>query len=164
MSDRNWLCMDCGKSTFNSPSDYYMLRNRLWRILVPKNQRHGMLCLACIEERLGRPLIPNDFQSSHDDESDPEDAPMSRADYGIIDSLTSETLQDIDAALLSFAASSPRSVGAIVAKLMESQTAVPGLPDWFYVERVEQLIDCGSLTIIEERDLLLQCKVQASSV
>jgi hypothetical protein len=55
-------------------------------------------------------------------------------------------------------------VGAIVAKLMESQTAVPGLPDWFYVERVEQLIDCGSLTIIEERDLLLQCKVQASSV
>ena len=161
MNNRNWLCMDCGKNTLESP-DYYMLRNRLWRMLVSRNQRHGMLCLACVEQRLGRSLIPDDFRSSHDDESDPEDGPMTRADYGIIDSLSAETLHGIDAATLSLASSRPRSVRSIVMSAMESPAAVPGLPDWFYIERVEQMINSGDLIIVEERDLLLQCKVQSA--
>ena len=41
----NWLCLDCGKDTFENNDDYYMLRNRLWRQLVPREQRSGnLLC------------------------------------------------------------------------------------------------------------------------
>ena len=162
MSDRNWLCLDCGKNTFDSPSDYYMLRNCLWRTLVPRNQRHGMLCLTCVEQRLGRSLLPTDFRSGLGNEADSDDEPMTRADYGIIDTLTTETLQDIDAALLSVAASSPHSVGGIVMSVMESQVAVPGLPDWFYIERVGHLIDSKRLTIVEKHEVLLKCKVQST--
>ena len=160
MNAQNWLCMDCGKNTSEASSDYYMLRNRLWRMLVPRSQRHGMLCLACVERRLGRPLRTGDFRSDHDDTSDPEDGPMARADYGIIDTLSAETLQAMDAATLRFAATQPRSVRSIVISVMESPEAVPGLPDWFYIERVEQMIDSGNLVIVEQRDLLLQCTVR----
>jgi hypothetical protein len=47
------------------------LRNRLWRQLVPREQRHGMICRACIERRLGRQLMPDDFRKATDDESIP---------------------------------------------------------------------------------------------
>jgi hypothetical protein len=162
MNNRNWLCMDCGKNTFDNPADYYMLRNRLWRTLVPRSQRHGMLCLACVELRLGRSLLPNDFRNSRDDEADPTDGPMTRADYGIIDSLSIETLHVIDAALLFSVTLSPRSVRALVVSVMESSAAVPGLPDWFYIERIEHLLNGGDLIIIEEHEALLQCKVRSA--
>jgi hypothetical protein len=37
----------------------YMLKNYLWRSAVPTGR--GCLCLACLEKRLGRPLVADDF-------------------------------------------------------------------------------------------------------
>jgi hypothetical protein len=89
----NWLCLDCDKDTFKDNEDYYFLRNRLWRSLVPREERHGMLCRACVERRLGRPLAPEDFlTSATDDASDPEDRPMQREDYGINDDFITHRL------------------------------------------------------------------------
>jgi hypothetical protein len=152
MSASNWLCLDCGKSTLGSKADYYMLRNQLWRQLVPRDQRHRMLCLACVEIRLGRPLVPDDYlqHGSVDDESDPEDAPMGGADYGIMDSLNPKVLQSIDAALLSYTSSRPRKVGAIVGIMMSrSPAAIPGLPDSFYIERIGAMIESGVLSVVQ---------------
>lgn len=152
MNDSNWLCLDCGKNTLGSRADYYMLRNRLWRQLVPRDQRHRMLCLACVEIRLGRPLVPDDFlqHSSVDDESDPEDAPTDDADCGIMDSLSLKVLEAIDAALLSCASSRPRKVGAIVGITMSrSPAAIPSLPDSFYIERIGAMIESGALTVVQ---------------
>src|SRR5882672_2570373 len=94
--DERWLCLDCGKNTFEGQEDWYFLRNRLWRQLVPRHERHGMICRACIERRLGRQLTSDDFRKATDDESDPEDQPMQKQDYGIIDSLTPQMLQAIE--------------------------------------------------------------------
>jgi hypothetical protein len=170
-TDNNWLCLDCGKDTLHSKGDYYMLRNRLWRQLVPREQRHGMLCLACVESRLGRPLVSEDFRVNCPDmdESDPMDAPMSEADYGIYDSLSPETLRAIDATLLSYASlSHSRKVGALVKNTMtRSAASVPGLHDWFYIDRVMQMIDNGILTVMQEGERPVNwvvCLARESSV
>jgi hypothetical protein len=152
MNLNNWLCLDCGKNTFENNEDYYFLRNRLWRRWVPREQRHGMLCRACVEHRLGHPLTPEDFRNAAtDDESDPEDQPMQREDYGIIDCLTPQMLQAIDSAIIEFASSRPRKTIAIVAFIVEkSSAAVPGLPDWFYFDRIGELVEGGVLIVIAE--------------
>ena len=51
-------CLDCGKNTFKT-EEYYMIHNCLWRQANPKMR--GMLCLNCLEKRLGRELRPVDF-------------------------------------------------------------------------------------------------------
>ena len=55
----NWFCMDCGKDCFIHPIDYYMLRHELWKTINP--QVKGMLCMDCVEGRLGRKLIKSDI-------------------------------------------------------------------------------------------------------
>jgi hypothetical protein len=112
--DERWLCLDCGKNTFEGRDDWYFLRNRIWRQLVPRHERHGMICRTCIERRLGRPLRSDDFRKATDDESDPEDQPMQKEDYGIIDSLSPQTLRAIDSAMVDFVSSYPRKVIAIM--------------------------------------------------
>jgi hypothetical protein len=52
--------MDCGKDT-DASQEYYMLRNPLWRQVVERPHRKGMLCLDCVELRLRRPLNADDF-------------------------------------------------------------------------------------------------------
>ena len=56
---KGWYCKDCNKNTFESSEvDYYMLTHELWdRIGVGD----GMLCIACVEERLGRKLKAEDL-------------------------------------------------------------------------------------------------------
>lgn len=148
---RRWLCLDCGKNTFENKDDWYVLRNRLWRQLVSRDQRHGMICRACIERRLGRLLAPGDFRKSTDDESAPEDQPMQREDYGIIDSLTPQTLQAVDSAMIALVSSRPRKVIAIVRYMVEEHsTTIPWLPDWFYLDRVAELIDAHALVVVAE--------------
>ena len=143
--------MDCGKDTFEHREDWYFLRNRLWRQLVPRDQRHGMICCACIERRLGRPLTSDDFRKATDDESAPEDQPMREEDYGIIESLTPEKLQAIDTAMIGFVASRPRKVVEVVRHIIEESTAgIPGLPDWCYMGRIGELIEAGSLIVVTE--------------
>ena len=111
-----------------------------------------MLCRACVEHRLGRPLAPEDFRSAApNDESDPEDQPMQREDYGIIDSLTPEMLHAIGSAMIGFVSSSPRKVTAVVRYMLEeSSAALPGLPDWFYMDRIGELIEDRALVVVAE--------------
>jgi len=53
-----FLCVDCGKDT--SGGEYYSVRNDVWAAsgLAPNG---GMLCLACLERRIERPLTGDDF-------------------------------------------------------------------------------------------------------
>jgi hypothetical protein len=143
--------LDCGKNTFEHEDDWYFLRNRLWRELVPRNQRHGMICRACIERRLGRALKSDDFRKASDDESAPEDQPLREEDYGIIDSLTPQMLRAVDSAMIDYLSSRPRKVGAIVRYILEeSSAAIPGLPDFVYMDRIARLIEAGSVLVVRE--------------
>jgi hypothetical protein len=111
-----------------------------------------MLCRACVERRLGRPLAPEDFlTSATDDASDPEDRPMQREDYGIIDTLTPEMLHVLDSAMIGFVSSRPRKAAAVVRYMLEeSSAAIPGLPDWFYMDRIGELVDGRILVVVAE--------------
>ena len=111
-----------------------------------------MICRACIERRAGRPLVSEDFKSATDDQSgDPEDQPMGGEDYGIYDSLTPQIRQAIDSAIVEFVASRPRTVFAIVAYMHEQAPgSVPALHDWFYLDRMAELIDDGHLRVVTE--------------
>lgn len=53
----NRLCMDCGMNTL--PTEYYMVNDEVWYTAVPEGK--GMLCIGCLESRLGRSLNQNDF-------------------------------------------------------------------------------------------------------
>ena len=53
--------MDCRQDTY-ATEEYYMLWYRIWRSINYKID--GMLCLACAETRLGRPLTSNDFSKA----------------------------------------------------------------------------------------------------
>lgn len=48
-------CVDCGVDTHN---EYYMVRHHLWKYAGDIN---GMLCIGCLEDRLGRTLTFKDF-------------------------------------------------------------------------------------------------------
>ena len=56
---KRFRCIDCGKDT-NLYGEYYMVADELWSAagMVPFG---GMLCLACLEKRIGRELTPADF-------------------------------------------------------------------------------------------------------
>ena len=82
-----WLCLDCPKDLLAPGADYHSIKNELWRQIVPRSQRHGMLCHDCIQRRLGRALTPEDFyqRSEAVDSDDPLRGPMTLEDYGILD-------------------------------------------------------------------------------
>jgi hypothetical protein len=54
-------CIGCHVSTMRI-NEYYMILNKLWRKVNPK--KVGMLCIGCVEDRLGRELTPEDFTSA----------------------------------------------------------------------------------------------------
>ncbi len=181
-SNSHWLCLDCSKDTSLS-NEYYGVHNHLWRRAVDRSQRHGMLCLLCLESRLGRSLRLQDFKLPVNQqvaqflaqrpmpdnvivptEEEPgaqfDDSPMGRDDYGLIDELTADTLGQIDAALMSLATPKPRKVAGIIGRTLTSSPArVPGLPDYFYLERVRLLIESGALKLVGEIDDLMKGKV-----
>ena len=99
-----------------------------------------MICRACIERRLGRPLASEDFGGAADDLSDPEDQPTGEEDYGVYDSLTPDVRQAIDSTIIEFASSRPRKVAAIALYMHEQAPApIPALHDWFYMDRIAEL-------------------------
>jgi len=53
-------CIDCGSNT-RGIDEYYMIQFDLWKEFVPENNSDTMLCLGCLEKRLGRELTPEDF-------------------------------------------------------------------------------------------------------
>lgn len=58
MSRRKFLCLDCKIDTGKAREHYY-LRLDVW--LQAHNNKTGMLCIECVEKRLGRRLQPEDF-------------------------------------------------------------------------------------------------------
>ena len=113
-----------------------------------------MLCLSCLERRLGRYLRLEDFnppvseqvakyvaqrptsgcsnfslEGSEESDEVFDDSPMDWDDYGLIDELTPDAIGQIDAALKSLATAKPKKVAAIIGRVMAySPARVPGLP------------------------------------
>ena len=183
MRDAHWLCLDCSKDTYD---EYYSVRNHIWRRAVEKSQRHGMLCLSCLERRLGRPLRSQDFISApvndcvsrflnqrqtSDNAHAPakealqsgeefDDSPMAWDDYGLIAELTDNKLREIDAALVSLTTVKPVKVASIIGRTISSSPAhVPGLPDFFYLERMRLLVESGALKLVGNMSDLMKCEI-----
>ena len=55
---RYFDCLDCKVCT-NCCNEYYMVTDKVWRKANPKGR--GMLCIGCLELRLGRLLTSHDF-------------------------------------------------------------------------------------------------------
>lgn len=51
-------CMDCAIDTLET-GEYYMLIKRIWNRI--HDSYDGMLCIGCVEQRIGRELRPADF-------------------------------------------------------------------------------------------------------
>ena len=51
-------CVDCGIDTKN---EYYMVYDKVWVLSGLGFYNNKMLCLNCLEKRIGRPLTKNDF-------------------------------------------------------------------------------------------------------
>lgn len=69
------LCVDCGTETF--PSEQYMVHDAVWPAdLGPGG---GMLCVGCLEARLGRQLTSADFTAAVINDTDSYISPRLRA-------------------------------------------------------------------------------------
>lgn len=51
-----FLCLDCKVDT-SEIYEYYMVKDEIW----PIGTYDGMLCIGCLETRIGRELNVNDF-------------------------------------------------------------------------------------------------------
>lgn len=56
------LCMDCEKHQ-REFDEYYMVHDNIWESAVIGDELFGLLCIGCLEDRLGRQLNPRDFTS-----------------------------------------------------------------------------------------------------
>lgn len=56
---QRFLCLDCGVDT-GEIDEYYMVRDDVWLAAV-ESKSSGMLCIGCLEKRLGRTLAHTDF-------------------------------------------------------------------------------------------------------
>jgi hypothetical protein len=55
---REWRhCRDCGVDTVD---EFYIITNAVW----PLEEKGGMLCIGCLEARIGRNLAREDFTDS----------------------------------------------------------------------------------------------------
>jgi hypothetical protein len=55
----HYTCIDCTVDT-DKIDEYYVVRDDVWR-LAETGELDGMLCIACLENRIGRQLTPVDF-------------------------------------------------------------------------------------------------------
>lgn len=69
---QKWLCLDCRVDT-GKLHEHYFITLDLWLSAV--GSKMGMLCIGCLETRLGRQLVPGDFTTCHI--NDPKRYPMS---------------------------------------------------------------------------------------
>lgn len=52
-----WLCLDCSVHT-GKIGEYYIIEDEVWELAEVDE---GMLCIGCLEVRIGRELVPSDF-------------------------------------------------------------------------------------------------------
>jgi hypothetical protein len=60
-----WQCFSCDVDAFDLGEDYYV-HDELWRTYGVE----GMLCIGCLETRMGRKLTPDDFKPGQDKRDD----------------------------------------------------------------------------------------------
>lgn len=60
MRSISFKCIDCGMNT--KAKEYYSLHDAVW--FKAHSSKHGMLCIGCVERRLGRRLMPSDFNDA----------------------------------------------------------------------------------------------------
>lgn len=58
--EEDFKCEDCSADTIEI-HEYYMVHDAVWNAVVPAAQKHIFLCVGCLETRLGRRLVPDDF-------------------------------------------------------------------------------------------------------
>jgi hypothetical protein len=51
------LCSDCGVDLIKI-GEYYIVKDKVWDEVASKNE---LLCIGCLEKRIGRKLISEDF-------------------------------------------------------------------------------------------------------
>ena len=54
------FCMDCHLNT-STMREFFMLDQDTWDSIIRLSEQDGMLCIGCVEVRLGRELEPADF-------------------------------------------------------------------------------------------------------
>jgi hypothetical protein len=59
---RKWLCLQCGGNT-SQMKEHYFVKPEVW--YAAHSSEAGMLCVACLEGRLGRELNASDFTGAH---------------------------------------------------------------------------------------------------
>lgn len=57
LNDEHWLCLDCCVHT-GVAREYYMVQKPVWQ---QAGAGRAMLCVGCLEARIGRVLTPDDF-------------------------------------------------------------------------------------------------------
>lgn len=62
MKRKKWLCLDCGIDTGHA-KEHYFIDLTLWLSAVGSKQ--GMLCIGCLETRIGRELKAGDFTNAY---------------------------------------------------------------------------------------------------
>lgn len=60
-SKRKWLCLDCKDHT---KFEHYFLKNDVW-MGEAKMSEVGMLCIGCVETRIKRTLVSEDFTDAY---------------------------------------------------------------------------------------------------
>lgn len=60
-SKAKWNCVDCKD---NTKYEHYFVNSNVWFKLA-RMPEAGMLCIACLEARIGRELKPDDFTDCH---------------------------------------------------------------------------------------------------
>lgn len=63
MARRNakWNCVDCGQDT---KYEHYFVHGEVWFVEAGMPER-GMLCIKCLESRIGRRLKASDFTDAY---------------------------------------------------------------------------------------------------
>lgn len=62
MSRRKWLCLDCKVDT-GKINEHYMLKDEIWAKV--HDSKFGMMCVGCVEKKLGRLLNSQDFHKCY---------------------------------------------------------------------------------------------------
>lgn len=65
-SRRKWKCLDCSVDC-GKIGEHYMLADDVWFSIAESDR--GMLCVGCLEGRLGRRLVSSDFNDSYVNQS-----------------------------------------------------------------------------------------------
>lgn len=60
-----WMfhCEDCGECT-HCIGEYYMVEDEVWYSAITARSKPDMLCLGCLEQRIGRLLTKDDFSDA----------------------------------------------------------------------------------------------------